>query len=170
MSEFNKRLSVSIFNNQDTNDLKERKRLEELQRQAKIQQVKLDKRLNKQKILMGAFLGQVLASDGDDEKMIQDYFAMNFPDFLTRSSDRYLFKSMVESLGGDMGLDKEVDPFVLNTKESKQKVVDQSVTIEDSQAINNQQLSFDATNHEEQNSLLNESGYSNHANNQIYRG
>jgi hypothetical protein len=73
-------------------------------------------------------------------------------------------------LGGDMGLDKEVDPFVLNTKESKQKVVDQSVTIEDSQAINNQQLSFDATNHEEQNSLLNESGYSNHANNQIYRG
>ena len=170
MSDFNKKLSVSIFNNQDTNDLKERKRLEELQRQAKIQQVKLDKRLNKQKILMGAFLGQVLASDGDDEKMIQDYFAMNFPDFLTRSSDRYLFKSMVESLGGDMGLDKEVDPFVLNTKESKQKVVDQSVTIEDSQAINNQQMSFDATNYEEQSSLLNESGYSNHENNQIYRG
>ena len=106
MSDFNKKLSVSIFNNQDTNDLKERKRLEELQRQAKIQQVKLDKRLNKQKILMGAFLGQVLASDGDDEKMIQDYFAMNFPEFLTRSSDRYLFKSMVESLGGDMGFDK----------------------------------------------------------------
>lgn len=55
---------------------------------------------------MGAFLGQVLASEGDDEKMIQDYFAMNFPGFLTRASDKHLFKSMIESLGRDMGLEE----------------------------------------------------------------
>ena len=121
MSDNTNKAPTSIFDDQGANDLKERQRLEELQRQAKVQKVKLDKRLNKQKILMGAFLGQVLATDGDDEKMIQDYFAIHFPDFLTRASDKHLFKSMVESLGGDMGLEEEVDPFVANTKGSNQE-------------------------------------------------
>ena len=71
MSAINNKASVSIFDNQDVNDLKERQRLEELKRQAKVQQVKLDKRLNKQKILMGAFLGQVLATEGESEQMIR---------------------------------------------------------------------------------------------------
>ena len=100
-------MSVSIFDNQEINDLKERQRLEELKRKAKLQQVKLDKRLNKQKILMGAFLGQVLAGESEDEKFIQNYFAKNFPQFLTRKSDKELFASMVKSLGGDIGLDEE---------------------------------------------------------------
>ena len=56
---------------------------------------------------MGAFLGQVLAGDSDDEKFIQNYFAKNFPQFLTRKSDKELFASMVKSLGGDIGLDEE---------------------------------------------------------------
>ena len=81
MSAINNKASVSIFDNQDVNDLKERQRLEELKRQAKVQQVKLDKRLNKQKILMGAFLGQVLATEGESEQMIREYFAIHFPDF-----------------------------------------------------------------------------------------
>ena len=100
-------MSGSIFDNQEANELKERQRLEELKRKAKLQQVKLDKRLNKQKILMGAFLGQVLAGESEDEKFIQDYFAKNFPQFLTRKSDKELFASMVKSLGGDMDLDEE---------------------------------------------------------------
>ena len=100
-------MSVSIFDNQEANELKERQRLEELKRKAKLQQVKLDKRLNKQKILMGAFLGQVLAGESEDEKFIQNYFAKNFPQFLTRKSDKELFASMVKSLGGDIGLEEE---------------------------------------------------------------
>ena len=100
-------MSASIFDNQEANELKERQRLEELKRKAKLQQVKLDKRLNKQKILMGAFLGQVLAGESEDEKFIQNYFAKNFPAFLTRKSDKELFASMVKSLGGDIGLDEE---------------------------------------------------------------
>lgn len=95
-------MSGSIFDNQEANELKERQRLEELKRKAKLQQVKLDKRLNKQKILMGAFLGQVLAGESEDEKFIQNYFAKNFPQFLTRKSDKELFASMVKSLGGDL--------------------------------------------------------------------
>jgi len=100
-------MSVSIFDNQEANELKERQRLEELKRKANLQQAKLDKRLNKQKILMGAFLGQVLAGESEDEKFIQNYFAKNFPEFLTRKSDKELFASMVKSLGGDIGLDEE---------------------------------------------------------------
>ena len=107
MSVSNNKAPVSIFDSQDSNELKERQRLEELKRQAKVQQVKLDKRLNKQKILMGAFLGQVLAGESEDEKFIQNYFAKNFPQFLTRKSDKELFANMVKSLGGDIGLDEE---------------------------------------------------------------
>ncbi|MGP5274135.1 hypothetical protein ACTXLK_12615 [Psychrobacter faecalis] len=118
MSVSNNKAPVSIFDSQDSNELKERQRLEELKRQAKVQQVKLDKRLNKQKILMGAFLGQVLATDGESEQMIREYFAIHFPDFLTRKSDKELFKSMIESLGGDMGLGEEKDPSAVNIKES----------------------------------------------------
>ena len=107
MSVSNNKAPLSIFDSQDSNELKERQRLEELKRKAKLQQVKLDKRLNKQKILMGAFLGQVLAGESEDEKFIQNYFAKNFPAFLTRKSDKELFASMVKSLGGDIGLDEE---------------------------------------------------------------
>ena len=117
MSVSNNKAPVSIFDSQDSNELKERQRLEELKRQAKVQQVKLDKRLNKQKILMGAFLGQVLATDGESEQMIREYFAIHFPDFLTRKSDKELFKSMIESLGGDVGLIEENVPFVVNTNQ-----------------------------------------------------
>ena len=56
---------------------------------------------------MGAFLGQVLAGESKDEKFIQNYFAKNFPAFLTRKLDKELFASMVKSLGGDIGLDEE---------------------------------------------------------------
>ena len=94
MSAFSSKSPTSIFDSQDSNELKERQRLEELKRQAKVQQVKLDKRLNKQKILMGAFLGQVLATEGETEQMIRDYFAIHFPDFLTRKSDKFLLANV----------------------------------------------------------------------------
>lgn len=118
MSVSNNKAPMSIFDSQDSNELKERQRLEELKRQAKVQQVKLDKRLNKQKILMGAFLGQVLATDGESEQMIREYFAIHFPDFLTRKSDKELFKSMIESLGGDIGLDEGKDSSAVNMQTS----------------------------------------------------
>ena len=171
MSVSNSKSPKSIFDSQDSNDLKERQRLEELKRQAKVQQVKLDKRLNKQKILMGAFLGQVLASDGPDEKMIQKYFATNFPSYLTRESDKFLFKSMIESLGGDMGLGKKVDPFVAKAKENNQEAVDQSVGVEASEPRSNQQTHSDSNTHYgEQDSLLDDNSYSTGGSNPDLRG
>lgn len=168
MSATNNKAPDSIFDSQDSNDLKERQKLEELKRQAKVQQVKLDKRLNKQKIMMGAFLGQVLASKGDDEKMIQDYFAMNFPDFLTRKSDKELFKSMIESLGGDMGLGEEKDSFMVSTSIRNSMSVDEQVKVRDRGVKDNQQPSFDNTTDNSSLDLLSgdENGFSD---NQGYR-
>ena len=158
MSATNNKAPLSIFDNQSANDLKERQRLDELKRQAKVQQIKLDKRLNKQKILMGAFLGQVLATEGPDEKIIQDYFAMNFPDFLTRASDKQLFKSMVESLGGDMGLGEEEDLSAVNTQAS------------DRESENNQQTqSYSNTEHGTGDLLSDENTYSTDVSNPDYR-
>ena len=171
MSESKSKSPISIFDSQDSNELKERQRLEELKRQAKVQQVKLDKRLNKQKILMGAFLGQVLASEGPDEKMIQKYFATKFPSYLTRESDEFLFKSMIESLGGDMGLGNKVDPFVAKAKENNQEAIDQHTGVEDSETRSNQQTHSDSTTHYgEQDSLLDDNSYSTGGSNPDLRG
>ena len=171
MSVSNNKAPMSIFDSQDSNELKERQRLEELKRQAKVQQVKLDKRLNKQKILMGAFLGQVLATDGESEQMIREYFAIHFPDFLTRKSDKELFKSMIESLGGDMGLGEEKAPFVANAKENNQEAVDQNIGVEASETRSNQQTHSDSTtNYGEQDSLLDDNSYSTGGNNSDLRG
>lgn len=171
MSANTNKAPTSIFDDQGANDLKERQRLEELQRQAKVQKVKLDKRLNKQKILMGAFLGQVLAAKGDDEKMIQDYFAMNFPDFLTRTSDKHLFKSMIESLGGDMGLGEEDSSFVANVKENNQEAIDQNIGVESNQPSSSHQTQSDSrANYGEQDSLLDDNSYATGGSNPNYHG
>lgn len=159
MSVSNNKTPVSIFDSQNSNELKERQRLEELKRQAKVQQVKLDKRLNKQKILMGAFLGQVLATDGESEQMIREYFAIHFPDFLTRKSDKELFKSMIESLGGDMGLGEEKDPSAVNIKES------------DRESENKQQTqSYGNAEHDIRDLLSDDNTYSTDVSDPNYRG
>ncbi len=168
MSATTNKAPTSIFDSQDSNELKERQRLEELKRQAKVQQVKLDKRLNKQKIMMGAFLGQVLATEGNDEQMIREYFTIHFPDFLTRKSDKELFKSMIESFGGDIGLEDKKNSFVANTKQGNDI---ENISIEGSDTINNQQAQSDSTtNHGEQNLLPDDNSYSADGSNPDLRG
>ena len=159
MSATTNKAPTSIFDSQDSNELKERQRLEELKRQAKVQQVKLDKRLNKQKILMGAFLGQVLATDGESEQMIREYFAIHFPDFLTRKSDKELFKSMIESLGGDIGLDEGKDSSAVNMQTSNHE------------AENNQQNeSYSNAEHDIRDLLSDDNTYSTDVSDPNYRG
>ena len=171
MSVLNNKAPATIFNDQGAHDLKERQRLEELKRQAKVQQVKLEKRLNKQKILMGAFLGQVLATEGESEQMIREYFAIHFPDFLTRPSDKHLFKSMVESLGGHMGLGEEVDPFLANATENNQEVVDQNTGLEGNNSRSSHQTQSDSmANYGEQDSLLDDHKYATDVSDPNYRG
>jgi len=51
---------------------------------------------------------------------------------------------MVESLGGDMRLEEKEDPFVTNAQKSNQEAADQSISVENSETMNNQQTQSDA--------------------------
>lgn len=82
------------------NDLKEQQRINDLEQKIKREKAKLDKKLTHQKIILGAFL--VDALEKNSVQGLKEYTAKNLPDFLTRKSDRDLFKDMVESLGGVM--------------------------------------------------------------------
>ena len=127
MSITNNKTPESIFDDQAANDLRERQRLEELKRKAKLQQVKLDKRLNKQKILMGAFLGQVLAGESEDEKFIQNYFAKNFPEFLTRKSDKESSKANDQPADQEHGQHKQPDDTEYTDNDIRELFSDQQV-------------------------------------------
>lgn len=82
------------------NDLKERQRINDLEQKIKREKAKLDKKLTHQKIILGAFLVDALEKNAVHG--LKEYTATNLADFLTRKSDRELFKDMIESLGGVM--------------------------------------------------------------------
>lgn len=89
------------------NDLKEQQKINELEQKIKREKAKLDKKLTHQKIILGAFLVDMLENNSVDG--LKQYTAKNLPDFLTRKSDRKLFKEFVESLGGVMPDEDEED-------------------------------------------------------------
>lgn len=68
----------------DSNDLKEKQRL--------------DKKLTRQKILLGAFLVDALEEGSLDG--LREYTAKELPVFLTRKTDQDLMKDFIVSLGG----------------------------------------------------------------------
>ena len=68
----------------DSNDLKETQ--------------KLDKKLTRQKILLGAFLVDALEKDSVDG--LREYTADNLLNFLTRQTDKDLMADLVKGLGG----------------------------------------------------------------------
>lgn len=89
----------------DNNDMKEQQRINELQRKIALEKAKLDKKLTRKKILLGAFLIEALEDNTVND--LRDYTAKNLPKFLTRETDRKLLKDLVVSLGGTMINDEE---------------------------------------------------------------
>jgi len=78
------------------NDLKEQQRINELELKINKEKQKLDKKLTRQKILLGAFL--VDALDKDSVKGLKQHTIQNLPKFLTRKSDKDLMKELIEGL------------------------------------------------------------------------
>lgn len=93
---------MSLLSN---NELKEQQRINELEKKIKREKAKLDKKLTHQKIILGAFLVDML--ENNSVHGLKEYTANNLPNFLTRKSDRELFKDLVESLGGVMPNDED---------------------------------------------------------------
>lgn len=78
------------------NDLKEQQRINDLQLKINREKQKLDKKLTRQKILLGAFLVDALEKDSVDG--LKEYTADNLLNFLTRQTDKELMVELVEKL------------------------------------------------------------------------
>lgn len=78
------------------NELKEQQRINELQLKINREKQKLDKKLTRQKILLGAFLADALEKDAVDG--LKAYTADHLLDFLSRQTDKDLMKDLVKGL------------------------------------------------------------------------
>ena len=78
------------------NDLKEQQKINELERKINREKQKLDKKLTRQKILLGAFLVDALEKDAVDG--LKEYTADNLLDFLSRQTDKDLMIDLVNGL------------------------------------------------------------------------
>lgn len=82
------------------NELKEQQKINDLELKINREKQRLDKKLTRQKILLGAFLIDTLEKDSVEG--LKEYTAKILPKYLTRETDKYLLKSLVENLGGTM--------------------------------------------------------------------
>lgn len=78
------------------NDLKEQQKINELQLKINREKQKLNKKLTRQKILLGAFMVELLET-GKVEGLTQ-YTADNLEDFLTRPGDKELMSDLIGNL------------------------------------------------------------------------
>ena len=80
------------------NDLKEQQKINELELKINREKQKLDKKLTRQKILLGAFLVDALENNSVDG--LKEYTADNLLNFLTRQTDKDLMADLVKGLRG----------------------------------------------------------------------
>lgn len=78
------------------NDLKEQQKINELQLKINREKQKLDKKLIRQKILLGAFLIETL--EKNEIESLRDHVVRNLNIFLTRENDRDLMSDFIEKL------------------------------------------------------------------------
>lgn len=79
------------------NELKEQQRINELQLKINREKQKLDKKLTRQKILLGAFMIELLDTNKIDG--LAQYTADNLEGFLTRQGDKELMSEIINNLG-----------------------------------------------------------------------
>ena len=87
------------------NDLKEQQKINELELKINREKQKLDKKLTRQKILLGAFL--VDALEKDSVEGLKEYTADNLLDFLTRQTDKDLMEDLVKGLKNNINASNE---------------------------------------------------------------
>ena len=78
------------------NEQREQQRINELEQKIKREKSKLDKKLTRQKILLGTFFIDML----EDDKVagIRSYTTQNLEEFLTRKGDKELMSDIIENL------------------------------------------------------------------------
>ena len=79
-----------------SSDLKEQQKINDLELKINREKQKLDKKLTRQKILMGAFLIDML--EGGKLNGLKSYTVDNLEAFLTRKGDKELMAEVIEKL------------------------------------------------------------------------
>lgn len=87
------------------NDLKEQQKINELELKINREKQKLDKKLTRQKILLGSFFIELLETEAVHG--LREHTAKKLPIFLSRQTDRDLMKELIERLGGAMPVDSD---------------------------------------------------------------
>lgn len=87
-------------------DLKEQQKINELERKIKLEKTKLDKKLTRQKILLGTFMIDML--EGNKVDGLAKYTAANLNEFLTRENDRKLMDTIINSLQNQLEEDENI--------------------------------------------------------------
>lgn len=85
------------------NDLKEQQKINDLELKINKEKQKLDKKLTRQKILLGAFL--VDALENNSVQGLKEYTADNLLGFLIRQTDKDLMADLVKGLGGTVNIE-----------------------------------------------------------------
>lgn len=80
----------------NSNELKEQKRINELQLKINREKQKLDKKLTRQKILLGAFMIELL--ENNKVEGLAQYTADNLEEFLNRERDKELMREVINNL------------------------------------------------------------------------
>ena len=91
------------------NDLKEQQKINDLELKINREKQKLDKKLTRQKILLGTFLVDTLEKDSVDG--LKEYTADNLLDFLTRQTDKELMADLVKGLGDKVETKTDSESF-----------------------------------------------------------
>lgn len=77
-------------------DLKEQQKINELELKINREKQKLDKKMTRQKILLGAFMIDLLETDKVEG--LTNYTANNLNKFLTREGDKELLRGLISRL------------------------------------------------------------------------
>mgnify|MGYP000620869382 FL=1 len=93
-------------------DDKELARLNELERQLKLKKEKMDKNATRQKILLGAFLLDLL--ENDKLPGLRDYTVANLESFVTRDGEKNLVKPVITNVKKLMGVKIEKQSLMTN--------------------------------------------------------
>ncbi|MGE6482256.1 mobilization protein MobS [Psychrobacter namhaensis] len=88
---------MSILGN---DELKEQQKLKSLELAINREKAKVDKKLTRQKIILGAFF--IDALEKNQVQGLKEYTAKKLPEYLTRETDRDLLKGLIDNLGGTM--------------------------------------------------------------------
>nr|WP_050325983.1 hypothetical protein [Enhydrobacter aerosaccus] len=93
-------------------DDKELARLNELERQLKIKKEKMDRNATRQKILLGAFLLDLL--EHDKVLGLRDYTVANLESFVNRDGEKNLVKPVITNVKKLMGVKIEKQSLMTN--------------------------------------------------------